>query len=365
MKLDAHSSIKTLDTDRFETALAAAVAKCRVLDRNDAVHFIEHGYVVVKGAFSKKLAQTIAEAAWTELEEHHGLDRRNPGSWERSPSNTGRPGRIRTRGTGRRFRLVSDAPPAAMSQADLVGGLHRLLDGESLSWGDGVIANFGSPGIPWRPPDPRQSGWHKDGWHFRHFLNSPEQALVVVPIYCDILPKSGGTFIAVDSVAPVARLLARFPEGLHPDGVQGWGYLVPGLIDQCTRFEELTGEAGDLVLLHPYMLHRVSVNASTRPRFIANLAPVLNEAMCFSRPGHTGYSLVELAVLWALGRDAIEFTPTREPEAVVPRPFRENGELALQEQRLRKEMSDMARRGVVTPAWGVEAAYESNRMAEV
>ncbi|MYD96090.1 MAG: phytanoyl-CoA dioxygenase family protein [Gammaproteobacteria bacterium] len=365
MKLEAHSPTKTLDPARFEAALAATVAKCRVLDRNDAVHFVEHGYVVVKAAFSKKLAQTIAETAWTELEEHHGLNRGDPRSWERLPTNTHRRGRIRTRGTGRRFRLASDAPTAAMSQADLVGGRHRLLDGESLSWGDGVIANFGSPGIPWRPPDARQPAWHKDGWHFRHFLNSPEQALVSVPIYCDILPKSGGTFIAVDSIAPVARLLARFPEGLHPDGLQGWGYLVPGLIEQCTRFKELTGEAGDLVLLHPYMLHRASVNASTRPRFIANFAPVLNEAMRFSRPGHTGYSLVELAVLWALDRDSIEFTATREPEAVVPRRVRENGERALQEQRLRKEMSDMARRGFLTPAWGTEAAYESNRIASV
>ena len=84
MKLDAHSPIKTLDLDRFEAALAAAVANCRVLDRNDAVHFVEHGYVVVKAAFTKKLAQTIAETAWTELEEHHGLNRGDPRSWERS-----------------------------------------------------------------------------------------------------------------------------------------------------------------------------------------------------------------------------------------------------------------------------------------
>ena len=43
--------------------------------------------------------------------------------------------------------------------------------------------------------------------HFRHFLNSPEQGLLTVPIFSDILPKSGGTFVARDSIAPVARLL--------------------------------------------------------------------------------------------------------------------------------------------------------------
>ena len=360
MKRQAGSPIKTLELDRFEAAFDAAVGKCRVLDRDDAEHFVEHGFVVVKGAFSKELAQTVVESAWAELEQHHGLDRGNPESWDRPPTKNGDRRNIRTRGTDRRFRLATEAPEALMSQADLVGGRHRLLNGESLSWGDAVVANFGSPRIPWQRPDPRQPGWHKDGHHFRHFLNSPEQALIVVPIYCDIRPKSGGTFIAVDSIAPVARLLARFPQGLHPDGLQA-GYLIPGLIEQCTRFEELTGEAGDLVLLHPYMLHRISVNASTRPRFIANLAPVLKDAMSFNRPGNTGYSLVELAVLRALERNEVDFQPTQEPEAVVPRPFRKDSEATLQAQRLRTEMSDMARIGVVTPAWGAKVGYASNR----
>ena len=46
--------------------------------------------------------------------------------------------------------------------------------------------------------------------------------------------------------------------------------LIPALIEQCTEFEELIGNAGDLVLLHPLTLHRASANPSGRPRFIQN-----------------------------------------------------------------------------------------------
>jgi hypothetical protein len=61
--------------------------------------------------------------------------------------------------------------------------------------------------------------------------------------------------VGLRQVGPVARLLAAHPEGLHPDGVSGTGYLVPGLIGGCQRFTELTGEVGDVYLLHPFVLH--------------------------------------------------------------------------------------------------------------
>jgi hypothetical protein len=49
---------------------------------------------------------------------------------------------------------------------------------------------------------------------------------------------------------------------------------VPGIIAGCADFVELTGERGDVVLMHPFMLHTVSGNPSGRPRVITNPAPV-------------------------------------------------------------------------------------------
>ena len=349
--------------ETFEAAFDATVAKCRILTRDDARHFVDKGYVVVHGSFSETFAAEVCQGAWDEMAAEHGVDEHDPETWSKPFMGPGRIGYIRTKGTERRLVLKSDAPRAFEAQADAVGGADRLPGGgQSLAWRDAAIGNLGRPGGPeWSPPGPRQAGWHKDGWHFRHFLNSPEQGLLTVPIYSNIRPKSGGTFIASDSIRPVAEFLAEHPAGLHPDSVQGSGYLIPGLIEQCTEFEELTGEPGDMVLLHPFMLHRVSVNPSRRPRFIANMALVLTEPMQFSRPAGETYSLVELAVLKALGADDFDYRATRSALAFRPTPFRDEAEAEQQRGLLRAEMIAMADRGTVTPSWAPDFGYMTNR----
>ena len=63
----------------------------------------------------------------------------------------------------------------------------------------------------------RRRNQHKDGWHFKHFLNSPDQALLITALFSDVLPGAGGTFIAADSPAHVARWFAEHPEGQGGD----------------------------------------------------------------------------------------------------------------------------------------------------
>ena len=142
--------------------------------------------------------------------------------------------------------------------------------------------------------------------------------------------------------------------------MQGSGYLIPGLVEQCRDFRELTGEIGDMAILHPFMLHRPCVNPSPRPRFIANAALVLREPMQFHRQPGDAYSLVELAVLRALGTNALRFEIAGRREAVKPAPFRDEEEKVTQRRQLEGEMAAMAGKGVVTPAWGEGLGYMSN-----
>ncbi|MCY4130239.1 MAG: hypothetical protein OXG15_13490 [Gammaproteobacteria bacterium] len=353
----------TSRASEFERAFEATFATCSVVNREEAEHFVAHGFVVVKGAFSKDHASHISEQAWRELKMVHGVDQDDPGTWARPGPGPGPAGYARLKGSDKQHRLQSLAPKALQAQFDLVGGAHRFpSNGEHLAWGEGVVSNLGVEDDPrWQAPAGRQPGWHKDGWHFRHFLNSPEQALVTVPIYTDIRPRSGGTYLAIDSIGPVARLLSDSPAGIHPDSVQGGGYLIPGLVDQCREFGELTGEAGDMALLHPYMLHRVSINPSTRPRFIANMAPVLSEPMKFDRAPSDQYSLVELATLHALGQSSCKFQQERPMKAFKPLPFRDEEEKRIEGEHLRDEMRVFAERGIVSPSWGQECGYMSNR----
>ena len=352
------------ESEELARAFDAAVANCTELTRAEACRFVEHGYVVIKAAFPKSMADFTCESAWTELRANYRAERTDPETWSVPRRQDWKPGHVRTQGSGARFLLKTHAPRAFAAQADVIGGAGRLVDdGDSLFWRDAVVGNLRVPDGPaWQPPAARQPGWHKDGNHFRHFINSPEQGLLTVPIYTDILARSGGTFIARDSIAPVARLLARCPAGVHPDGTQA-GYLIPGLIEQCSDFAELTGEAGDVALVHPYMLHRVSVNASDRPRFIANMPVVLAKPMCFDRPPGDAYSLVELAVLRALNVPRFDFKQTRAPLRVQPFRIRDEKEATKQRRLVEREMKEMSRRGIEMPDWGKDFDYLSKTEA--
>jgi hypothetical protein len=116
-----------------------------------------------------------------------------------------------------------------------------------------------------------------------------------------------------------------------------------------------------MVLLHPYVLHRVSENTSDRPRFIANAALVLNDPMQFDRAVGDPYSLVELAVLRALQINSLEFNTTRPMQAVVPGPFRSEDERSKQNRLLNQEMRAMAASGLITSTWGESLGYASNQ----
>jgi ectoine hydroxylase-related dioxygenase (phytanoyl-CoA dioxygenase family) len=170
-------------------------------------------------------------------------------------------------------------------------------------------------------------GWHKDGDWFRHFLDTSEQGLLSVVIWSDIYPQSGGTFVACDSVKHVAQRLFEHPEGLSPGGFGG-------LIEKCEDFIELTGNAGDFVLLHPFVLHSASQNPSGRARFITNPAVSLKEPMNFNRENPDDFSPVELAVLRGLGRNRLDFKITTPRERLVPQRVQRQQRM-LEEQKAR------------------------------
>lgn len=342
---------------QLQSLIEHSINSLEFLTPEHARDFLENGFVVVKNAFPQTVADQICENAWKELHNEFGIVAGERTTWHKHPH-----GYIRTNGQNLRFKLEDEAPDVVLAQCDVLGGCNRLpFNGSRLMFGGGVIANFGVESQDaWKPPSPQQGGWHKDGWHFRHFLDSPEQGLLTVPIYTEILPKSGGTILARDSIAPVARLLNEYPAGFHADSVQGAGYLIPYLVEQCNDFVELTGEPGDLALLHPYMLHRRTVNPTDRPRFIANLAIVLEEPLCFQRNQGDPHSLVELAVLAALEKASLDYQPTNPREAFVPAPFRKEPDATARRTELREEMKFMLESGVETPSWGSSYGYMTN-----
>lgn len=282
------------------------------LTKEQAEHFLERGFVTLKGAFDPAAAGQWLDNAWIRF----GYDRNDPASWTEKRVHLS----ARSKADARTF-----APVAWRAAMDLTGGPERV----SLpwQWSDGFIANLGVGGDrPWRPPSPEVGGWHKDGDFFRHFLDSPEQGLLTFVLWTDMVHKGGGTFVAADSVPVVARLLARHPEGVLP---RDFDYA--SLIGQCRDFVEMTGEAGDVVLLHPFTLHATSQNVLGVGRIITNPPLTLREPMNFSRPDPDDFSLVERAILRGLGVDRLDFVPAAPRESVIPDRVRKQQARAAEE----------------------------------
>ena len=250
--------------------------------------FLAEGHVVIKGAFPRE-----ESLAWVRDEcARQGYDVDDPSTWRNG---------YERMSLHRRETLEEFAPDAWEASCDLMGGLDRVKSRPGIN----LFAMNLKQGAdtPFQPPSALSQGWHKDGWHFRHFLDSPEQALLGIPLFTDVLPQGGATFIAADSVGVVARYLAAHPEGVLPDEFD-----IQALLSECKDFREAVGDAGDVYLLHPFMLHAIGQNNLQRPRAITNLCYELNAPMQLSRADGK-YSPVEAAILRGLGVDHYNFEP--------------------------------------------------------
>lgn len=253
--------------------------------------FLAEGHIVIKGAFPRE-----DSLQWVRDEcARAGYDVDAPQTWRKG---------YERMELSRREPLADYAPRAWQASCDLMGGEDRVKNKPVISL---FAMNFKQGAdTPYQPPSALSPGWHKDGWHFRHFLDSPEQGLLGIPLFTDVLPQGGATFLAVDSVPAVARFLAAHPEGVGPDDFD-----TKALLTECRDFREATGEAGDVYLLHPYMLHAVGQNCLQRPRAITNLCYELREPMTLNR-ANDDYSPAEAAILRGLGVGHYDFQPTGE-----------------------------------------------------
>ncbi|KAJ2920218.1 hypothetical protein MD484_g83, partial [Candolleomyces efflorescens] len=308
----------------------------KYLSPGDINHFLENGYIVVKNAFTKEGAEEWLANLWPRL----ALDPEDKSTWSKE--------RVHMP-AHRRAKVETFAPKAWAAIQDLVGGEDRI-DEHGSTWGDSFIVNFGTPELESVKDDilPQDlDNWHVDGDFFIHFLDSPEQALLVIPIFRDIQPRGGGTVISPDGLDLFARYLAAHPEGVEPRDLkfipstsdreeECWSHLKE--IKRCQKFVELTGQAGDVVLMHPLMMHSASKNYLRIPRVITNPPVALKEPFNFNRDDPAEYSLVERKTLRALGVEKLDFKPTTERRRIVP------ARVLIQQKMLEEEKSRLEAR---------------------
>jgi len=276
-----------------------------VLTEEQKAHFLEHGFVKIPQCFTRDQATEFTSTMWTRL----GMDPNDKSTWTEEKTNM----------PWHRHVPVSEYSPKAWSAiCQLLGGEDKISDRiEFRGWSDGFIVNLGKP--EYKAEDELNlrglDNWHNDGDFFVHFLDSPEQALLVIPLWSNIESKGGGTAVCGDGIKHTAKHLYEHPEGTTPwmrsvndpshatyEGREFWQELAWN--PSKTRdesFKEATGEVGDVFLLHPLMLHSASKNLLRKVRIITNPPVSLKEPFCFDRADPKDYSLVEQKTLNDLG----------------------------------------------------------------
>jgi ectoine hydroxylase-related dioxygenase (phytanoyl-CoA dioxygenase family) len=316
-------------------------AKPAPLTAAEKEHFLAHGWIRLSNCFTREQAEAATRSVWTRL----GMDPDNKSTWTEE--------RIHMPGHGE-FDASEFAPRAWAAVCELCGGEDRVTP-ESKMWRDTFIVNLGSPGGKKMPPQDFK-GWHVDGDFFIHYLDSPEQGLLVIPLFTDIVPDGGATFLCPDAMKKVAQHLYQNPAGVnphmfprgherfyhHPFGSQTAFF--NDLAMESTEFVEAHGSVGDVFLLHPLMLHAASNNPLRHVRIITNPPVSLKEPFCFDRPDGN-YSLVEKTTMAALGMDDLKgWTATAPREAVIPE------RVMIQEQMKMEELKrlEVTQPGVVS-----------------
>jgi hypothetical protein len=228
-----------------------------VLSAADLEQFADEGFVCVRAAIPRATAEACRELAVAQLD----IDLTDPTSW-REPVVRG---------------LVLGGPLQEAANAPLLlDAIHQLLDPEDWLPRPNLglfVVRFPSE------VDPGDAGWHIDSsfeaTDGRWFVNSRsrERGLLLLCLLSDVG--------ADDAPARIQRgSHLQMPPLLHPYGDDGVSGLHAPLPEPTDRIAFATGEAGDVYVCHPFVVHAASwPHRGTTPRFMAQPPISINGAL--------------------------------------------------------------------------------------
>ena len=250
------------------------------LTEEEVHQFIEQGYLVVRKVFSRELAERIVPLVWTELD----ADPNDTSMWTSS--------KVMLR------KVLEKQPCPQILTQRYVGAVDDICGPRRWEATKGVghwvilLPGFAHP--PWGPP---RNGWHVDINLDHPCIESPGLGLITLELFSDIEPGGGGTAIRVGSHCYLARILAE----AGSDRLTERELLLRAIADiKHLPVAEVTGQTGDVLLLHPFTVHAGSENARDRARIAAVKLIRLYAPLNFAREDPLDYSPVEQAVVNAL-----------------------------------------------------------------
>lgn len=125
--------------------------------------------------------------------------------------------------------------------------------------------------------------WHIDGISFHHKLMSKNISLILLPyLQCNNSKKSGQTIFKNGSHKYISNLLKNMKDGIP--------YLVLSLISniftpsELFPIEEIKISPGDILVSHPFTVHKRSLNYSDIPRICFRLSSKWNNEISKNSP---------------------------------------------------------------------------------
>jgi hypothetical protein len=251
-----------------------------VLQASDQLlaHFRENGWVRIRRAFDPAAASAMRDAVWRTLESV-GVRRDRPSTWKGA-----RPPRLQHLRDDPAFQIVDGNILLSAIDVILGGAPYE----KPKNWGAVFL------GLPasttWRIPT---SGWHIDAYYASPLL--PVRGVKTFALFGNIIPRGGGTLMVSGShrlvykwfqenppprdarSAQMRRLLRKQPylRDLHLPGDEGERIkrFMKGVEDVDgipLQVVEATGDAGDVILVHPLVMHVAAPNSAAEPRFMVS-----------------------------------------------------------------------------------------------
>ena len=166
----------------------------KVLNDEQVASFMKHGFLRIPGAIPQENCDAWSKDVWHRL----GMDPNDKSSWTAERTNMAKLNVAPAREL---------APNAWAAICELCGGEDRVAKGGEM-WTDGFIVNLGSPETEGKAVPPKElDNWHVDGDFFVHFLDSPEQALLVIPCWTDVEENAGATWISDEGPKKIGKML--------------------------------------------------------------------------------------------------------------------------------------------------------------
>jgi Phytanoyl-CoA dioxygenase (PhyH) len=260
---------------RVETRERAADEAGRtMLSPAQRAEFDRRGILRLPAAIPPAEVTAMRERVWRHLLDKDGIHPDRPGTWPAAP-----PAQFqKLTGTGA-FDAMATSPLTAAIDGLLGAGQWQ----RPAHWGRPLVT-FPRPGTAWDVP---ASDWH---------LDTQDLELTMLAVFAHLAPvrsRGGGTLVITGSHrlttargpqaanAPVrSREVKAYLRTLHPWLHDLWNpssdtgrihrYLTEGAdVDGVhVQVEELTGEPGDAVIMHPRLLHVVAPNSLDTPRLM-------------------------------------------------------------------------------------------------